>query len=99
MAEAPKNDKPKSTSNATVIKPPAKVYRWGEGNTVAGKLVAPIVCVDEKYGKRTRIALDSATVLLPSRYSTPYAGVPVNAMVSITKSGTGRDTEYELAYT
>lgn len=89
----------KSNDNRTVIKPPAKVYRWGDGNSITGKLTAPIECVEEKYGKRTRIPLDTATVLIPSRYSTPYKGVPVGSVVTLTKSGTGRDTEYELAYT
>lgn len=85
--------------NRTVIRPPAKVYRWSDGNTVSGKLVAAIECVEEKYGKRTRIALENATVLLPARYATPYKAVPVGAVVTIEKSGQGRDTEYVLSHT
>ena len=102
MADDKKTAAAKPASNATVIRPPGKVFRWTDKNTVSGKLTAPIVCVEEKFGKRTRIALETAdggaTVLLPSRYATPYKDVPVNSMVTIEKSGQGRDTEYLLSY-
>lgn len=98
MADEKTTKNAPAKSNETVILPPKKVFRWADSDRVTGKLTAPIVCVEEKFGKRTRIALDSATVLIPSRYATPYAVVPVGATVTIVKSGAGRDTEYVLSH-
>lgn len=89
---------PKSAPVGTVIAPPKKVFRWQDSDTISGKLTAPIIQSKEKYGERCRIALDSATVLLPARYSVPYANVPVGSQVTIAKAGAGRDTEYTLTF-
>lgn len=93
----PKTDK-KSPPPANVIAPPAKVFKWGEETSVSGKLMEPVIVSEQRYGRRTRIALDTCTLLLPARYGDAYARVPVGVKVTVSRAGAGRETTYTLAW-